>query len=437
MTTTLPDNKRLGTIFNNDINNIILGMGATGTVDTYRQTLDAILAAQPGVFAQDVGLPEALLYPTAVDNMFDKHLVEVAKQAWPEREQAVANAEAQAAFMGKVRAAGTDLLTVTIEACRQRSVPVVADYRMNAEDWYDHSYRLSDFGRAHPEWRIPLDPVAQPSSGDALPKQWAGCLDPAIPAVFAHRLTIFTEVADRYDIDGIEFDFRRWYRMISDPRHNYAILTRLVAETRAMLDETARRKGRARMLLGVRVGAALETPPSEAAFPGVGSLHSNPSCRDLGLDVRTWIELGLVDYVCPTLFWPRWPGLPHTDEFASLAQDTNVGIYPTLFPLPAWLGEAGPFQGPINPTDEPKLRRYKREICELALRLYADGADGISTFNWYFHLYLAQVPRQWQTYYGYGAGGARLQQHVLALLRNPATIRAYLDSPALWPAEAD
>ena len=83
MTVILPDNRRLGTIFNNDINNIIIGMGTTGTVDTYRQALDAILAAQPGVFAQNVGLPEALLYPTDVDNMLDKHLVEVAKQAWP------------------------------------------------------------------------------------------------------------------------------------------------------------------------------------------------------------------------------------------------------------------------------------------------------------------------------------------------------------------
>ena len=436
MTATLPDNRRLGTIFNNDINNIILGMGTTGTVDTYRQALDAILAAQPGVFAQNVGLPEALLYPTDVDNMLDKHLVEVAKQAWPGREQVVANAEAQATFLRQVRAAGTDLLTVTIEACRQRSVPVVADYRMNAEDWYGHTYRLSDFGRAHPEWRIPLDPESLPSSADAPPERWAGCLDPAIPAVFAHRLAIFTEVADRYDIDGIEFDFRRWCRMISSPRRNYAILTRLVAATRAMLDETARRKGRARLLLGVRVGAALETPPSEAAFPGIGSLQSNPSCQDLGLDVRTWIELGLVDYVCPTLFWPRWPGLPHTGEFAALAHDKDVGIYPTLFPLPAWLGEVGSFQGPINPTDEPELQRYKRELCELALRLYADGADGISTFNWYFHLYLSQAPRQWQTYYGYGVGGARLQQHVLSFLHDPAAIHAYLDCPALWPAEA-
>ncbi len=436
MTAILPDNRRLGTIFNNDINNIIIGMGTTGTIDTYRQALDAILAAQPGVFAQNVGLPEALLYPTDVDNMLDKHLVEVAKQAWPGRQQAVANAESQAAFLRQARAAGTDLLTVTIEACRQRSVPVVADYRMNAEDWYGHTYRLSGFGRAHPEWRIPLDPESPHSSADAPPERWAGCLDPAIPAVFAHRLAIFTEVADRYDVDGIEFDFRRWCRMISSPRHNYAVLTRLVTETRAMLDETARRKGRARLLLGVRVGAALETPPSAAAFPGIGSLQSNPSCQDLGLDVRTWIELGLVDYVCPTLFWPRWPGLPHTGEFAALAQDKDVGIYPTLFPLPAWLGEEGSFQGPINPTDEPELQRYKRELCELALRLYADGADGISTFNWYFHLYLAQVPRQWQTYYGYGVVGARLQQHVLSLLRDPAAIRDYLDSPALWPAEA-
>ena len=153
---------------------------------------------------------------------------------------------------------------------------------MNAEDWYGHTYRLSDFGRAHPEWRIPLDPESSPSSADAPPERWAGCLDPAIPAVFAHRLAIFTEVADRYDIDGIEFDFRRWCRMISSPRRNYAILTRLVAVTRAMLDETARRKAGRGCCWASAWGLRSKRHRAQRRFPA--SDHYNPTRR-----ARTWV----------------------------------------------------------------------------------------------------------------------------------------------------
>ena len=45
---------------------------------------------------------------------------------------------------------------------------------MNGEDFYEYML-LSDFERAHPEWRIP----------------GAGCLDPAVPEVYAHRMKIF------------------------------------------------------------------------------------------------------------------------------------------------------------------------------------------------------------------------------------------------------
>ena len=64
------------------------------------------------------------------------------------------------------------------------------------------------------------------------------------------------------------------------------------------------------------------THPDENGLrcPG-GDVHTDLSCRDLGLDTKTWIEEDLVDYVCPSLFSPRLPGVPKTADFAPLVRD--------------------------------------------------------------------------------------------------------------------
>ena len=43
---------------------------------------------------------------------------------------------------------------------------------------------------------------------------------------------------------GIEFDFRRWCHMILNPLENHPALTRMVAETRRLLDDAAPARGR-------------------------------------------------------------------------------------------------------------------------------------------------------------------------------------------------
>ena len=419
----LPSNKNLGSIFNNDSGNIDHTMDIDNpSIDDYKRALGKILDGRPGVYALNVGFPEAVIYPTNIDNMFDKHLAEVTKMKWDDPSHAESSKRLENWFK-HLRDAGTNDLSLTIEACRERGIPVIADYRMNAEDWYFHTYLLSDFGRAHPEWRIPLtekDRQALAGYGVVPPDDFSGCLDPAIPEVFEHRLQIFLEVAEQYDIDGIELDFRRWLRMISNPTENYPIITELVRQIRAILDQVAKDKGRERMLLGVRVGPSLDDPP-DTEYPG-GSTEIDFSCRLLGLDVKTWIHEEIVDYVCPTLFWPRWPGLPKTNEFAELAKNKNVGIYPTLFPLPAWLTD----KNPMLIGDTALIERYRSELCQLALDLYNDGADGISTFNWYFHLFLAQTPNQWQKNYGYGAA-AEIIQHILSILGDPEALKREVD----------
>ena len=415
-----PSAKKLGTIFNNDSNNIIWKIGVAKqsmTPDVYRRYLERILDGKIGVFAQDVGFPEGVLYPTKVDTDRTKYWTELCKRTWPKEDQF--SYAAQIDVLKKLYEAGTDPLALTIETCRTRGVPVVASYRMNAEDLYGNTWMISDFGRAHPEYHIP----------------GTGCLDWAIPAVYEHRMKIFGEVASKYDIDGIEFDFRRWFHMVSNPEKNHVVLTRLVREARKMLDETARRKGRRRMLLGVRVGPMLEGKFVKEEFPG--SYYGEPtnsSCKSLGLDVKTWVAEHLVDYICPTLFEPM--GLPRTKEFVALAKGTDIGVYPTISYTPAWAHGDGPGQ---LADGEPARRRHRDEICKEALKCYEEGADGVSLFNWFAHHYplptknrqIADFQQNWQkdwskTYCPQALGFNWVQTEVMPKLSDPQALRALL-----------
>ena len=357
---TLPGNKELGSIFNSDINGLFaFCLGRETTPAMYKGLVRDMLGYGMTVLAQNVGMPDPVIYRSMVATTWAKYHNQVVSDVWGKD---VAEKDTQAASMKALLDVGTDPLRLTIEACREKGIFVVASYRMNAADFYHGELDLYDFGRAHKNWEIP----------------GANCLDPAIPEVYQHRMEIFREVAENYDIDGIEFDFKRWYHMISDPHKNHSVLTQMVAETRQILDEAAAKKGRERLLLGVRVSAALDTPPSTEAFPGMSHPKSNPSCKDQGTDVETWIGKEYVDYVCPSLFWPRLPGIPYTREYAALAEGTDVGIYPTVFPLPGWAEDE---RSPVPDSVETR-RRHRDEIVQAALECYADGADGISTFNW-------------------------------------------------------
>ncbi len=412
--------KNLGTIFNNDSNNIIYSLDTkSATAEGYLTVLRVLLDRKPGVFAQCVGFPDPVIYPSKVATRWDKYAVEVADMLVKDKVWKKHDTIREVALLRQLFDAGVNPLDLAIQACRERGIPIVASYRMNSEDWYHHSFRLCEQGRAHPEYRL----------GNS------GALDPVVPEVFRQRLKIFREVAEDHDIDGIEFDFRRWYRMVSNPAKNHVVLTRMVRQTRQMLDEVARKKGRPRMLLGVRVGPSLDSEPTPYVLPGVeyASNPQNSSCKKLGLDVKTWIEEELVDYVCPAVFMGNLPGMPLTREFAELAKGTKVGIYPFLCPKAAWMHATLGMERPVNlKGDDRAMAQYKYDLCTTALKMYEDGADGISTFNWYSHLRDARVPKLW-TKDQSGAGGDAIQTYIYPLLRDPKAIRHYLAQPWALP----
>ena len=444
--------KRLGSIQNNDINNILCQAEtpADMTPQAYRDAVAHLLEGKPCVLAQTVGQPDPVIYRTRVATAFDKYLVDVSMKVYEDiwavdnadPEGIRRNAAAQAEYVARLLAAGTSPFEITIEACHEAGVPVLASYRMNGEDWYHRSHELYDLGRWHPEYRIPFtdrEKTLMVEGLERLPAEkrprvdpdFTGALDYAVPEVLEQRLRMFTEVATLYDIDGIEFDFRRWTHMISRPLENYPVLTELVRRTREMLDRTAEQKGRGRMLLCVRVGPSLDDP-ADTEYPG-GNISTDFSSRLLGLDVAAWIEQELVDAVCPSLFWPALPGLPRVGEFVNLAQSRNVGIYPTVFPRPAW-SEDEPGEGKTM-ADLPDsqvaalMRRHRDEICQAALQCYEQGADGVSTYNWFGHaLYGPRIQRHGLTGQNYRASQAngKTELFVHAFVSSPDSLRKCL-----------
>jgi hypothetical protein len=124
-----------------------------------------------------------------------------------------------------------------------------------------------------------------------------------------------------------------------------------------------------------------------------------------------------VDYLSPTLFGAALPGIPKTREFSALAEHSSVGIYPTLWTLAPWQNKYPNEPITLEKKDEKNLAVYKDELCSTALRMYGEGADGISTFNWG----------------GAGPGADVVQAYIFPFLGDRAAVRRYRDEPWAVP----
>ena len=198
---------------------------------------------------------------------------------------------------------------------------------------------------------------------------YGSSLNYAVPGVRDYLFSIMEEVAHRFDIDGIEFNFTRLVECFprAEAAQSHPLMTDFVRRVRAMLDEAGTmsispmpldRPGYPppvdrdrRLLLGVRV-------PQQLA-----------GCAAWGLNVPTWIEEGLVDYVAPADF-----GFTDFNEsyedFTRLARGHDCYVYPQV---QTKLG--------IDADIDMEPARYRAAVRNF----YAAGADGLSTQNYFFH----------------------------------------------------
>ncbi len=244
------------------------------------------------------------------------------------------------ADLQKWRDAGIDVAGRVIAQSKKRGLETFWHHRASEVDlnvkgtgaaWKDEAAPLK---KAHPDW--------------VLKTNWwrHGLWDFTVPAVREHTVRTLREVADMYDIDGIQIDFARHVPFLP-PGRQWELrdhLTELMRMARRMALEVERKRGRP-LLVAAKVPRNLE------------------GCRIDGFDVEAWATENLVDIL--TL------GSRSADvdvgAFRRITADRNIKLQPCF-------------------DDHHTTDGYRYPPIEVFRGIFSNwwqqGADGIVTFNW-------------------------------------------------------
>lgn len=264
-----------------------------------------------------------------------------------------------------LRAEGTDVLKIVTSHMRAHGKEVLA------------AIRMSDTHHTHIGHTHPLCPQFTIDNRQFVIKQPDGrtnetALDYSHPEVRRHRLGIMREIAEQYDVDGLELNFVRWAKHFprDKGREKAAIMTEYMGDIHAMLAEAARKRGRDQLTLGIRI------PESIAA------------CWLAGIDIAAWLKHGWIDYVVISTWNNTDPQL-RVDEFARLTKPAGVDTIVVMGNMIGSLSTPPPtiLDRPIAMSAGHRTNSYlamlltESEARGAAANYYAWGADSISFWN--------------------------------------------------------
>ena len=160
-------------------------------------------------------------------------------------------------------------------------------------------------------------------------------------------------MVERFDVDGLLFNYIRHGHCFPTEvaRNRHSVMTEFLRRIREILDRRGAQRQK-NLTLGVMIPQTLE------------------ECHNLGFDIPTWIEEGLIDYICPCDFHFADFNAPY-EEFGQLTRGSDCLMYPTLSPM-LCRGDDTTLLTPEN---------YRA----LAQNFYGAGADGVSVFNYQYH----------------------------------------------------
>jgi len=257
--------------------------------------------------------------------------------------------------VGRYVMAGGDLVQAFVEECRSHDLSPIISVRLKDEHHINRmdSEHVSKFYYEHQHWR--LDPSPRAVFG-------VRGLNWIHPEVRQERIDVITELAENYDIDGIELDFMRFppfFDYETTPvEERQDILTGFIADVREILDRTA--KADQTRWLAIRVPNRLD------------------ECLMTGIDPARLDREGLVDII--TLSPSYVSQVEHdVEEVADAVDHARVFFELTHAssrgPSPSW-GEKG---------DDYPIRVITDEQLTTAANLaYARGASGLNFFNFHY-----------------------------------------------------
>ena len=227
----------------------------------------------------------------------------------------------------------------------------------------DDRTHLSPTKKEHPDWLLgpvsnPADPSVFTSEGRPFTGFSRYAYDISNPAVRAYKLALTVESIQNYDMDGMDWDLCRFPRLFPEGQAetNAVHLTDMLRTVRKALDEKGRQVGR-KLLFSVRV------PPTFKLAAG------------FGMDVRTWIDEGLIDILVAGVVHASMFRVP-VEEYVEAARDTDIKVIAQNLGL-FWTGRP---QSARVMYHEPEV--FTTEMCRASAASYWQaGVDGIYLWN--------------------------------------------------------
>ena len=292
---------------------------------------------------------------------------------------------------------GRDNLRIQTDFCHENDIEVFWSLRMNdAADSFPKgsrrwTYPLDHFKRKHPEYV--MGEAGEWIERTVHNKYWS-YLDFSYQQVREHIFSLIQEVAQNYDVDGIEMDFFKnfpYFRETLDwlpvEQQHLDMMTDLVRRVRKMADEAGRQRGRP-VLIAARAPFNL----SDARF--------------VGLDLEKWLQEDFIDILIPG---GRYESemTESFKEIVELGHKYDVPVYPCIDwnfwdhwafldlgaekhrTYESWLSNlyGGQPERRNKPSYAVTFNSWGGTMAAwraAATNLFYAGADGIHTFNAFF-----------------------------------------------------
>ncbi len=247
---------------------------------------------------------------------------------------------------------GPDTLATIIQFGHKHDMEVFWSMRMNdTHDSYLPKY-FTQWKKDHPQ-------CLMGKKGDKCPRganRWSA-VDYGVPEARDKVFRILRDVATRYDVDGLEFDFFRhpvYFKpqMTGDTvtQQHCDMMTGLLRRVRKMTEEVSAKRGRP-MLIAVRV-------PDSVGF-----------AKGIGLDLVAWMKEDLIDILTGGGYYHFEPW----ENLVALCKPHDVPVYACLS------------TSRIVPNYRPSILEKSTQIVPVwrdeALRAWEAGVDGIYIFN--------------------------------------------------------
>ena len=176
------------------------------------------------------------------------------------------------------------------------------------------------------------------------------------------QFAVLEELATAYPVEGLELDFSAFFD--GPPYFRAGEVTEgtpLMTDHVRRISEMVRNREGSPGQLGARV------PPTEQM------------CLDLGLDIRTWLREGLLDYATPMLYmyFQLDADMP-IDWLLQSAHEAETSVYGLLQPF---VHDGAPLTGDPRHSLDDSLRPFTPEIMRAASATFRNrGVDGLYTW---------------------------------------------------------